>query len=113
MTMPSRPRQTGVTTNSIRAGYIGAALLRQRVLSAPVEDPTKSPVEDPTKVQPFPARVQERAEDIAVRLQFLLARQSRGETQWGSRMLVDAIADCQAELSQAEEHEGRNEPHQR
>lgn len=97
MGMTSTPRRVAITTNALRAAQIGATMLRQRSAVAPVDDPTE--------VRPFPASIQERSKDIAVRLRFLLARQSRGDTQWGSRLLVDAIADCRAELHQAKEQE--------
>ena len=96
--MSSKPRRTAVTKNAIRAAQIGAAVFRLRI--------AESPSEDPTTVQPFPARIQERSKDIAVRLRFLLSRQSRGETHWGARVLADAIADCRAELHQAKLLEG-------
>lgn len=98
--MSSKARRTAITKNSVRAAQIGAAVFRQRS--------TDSPSDDPTTVQPFPIRMQDRSKDIAVRLRFLLSRQSRGETHWGSRILADAIADCRVELHQAKQLEGRH-----
>ena len=95
--MPSTPPHVPITPNAIRCAQIGTIVLRRRI--------TGSKVEDPTHVRPFPVLSHESAKDITIRLRFLLARQGRGETHWGTRLLVDAIADCRAELELAQDRE--------
>ncbi len=82
--------------NSTRAAHIGLAALRRQVNATPPNSDA---------VIPFPHRIRERSEEIAVRLRFLINRLNGGETLWGDRAIADAIAECQAELESAQEQE--------